>query len=186
VLFWTLDQLVSRYGEAGTFYINDLYEEYAEWAVDKLTQYAQAKGYCSVEIKAFPGDYRLIDSGRYTTIHLKNPEISFFYDQMDGDFLYTSDGSRHETREMLSRLASRSESGLHLFILYHEDFIPPQEIEEFISKGLFYHETAEWEALPYIYPEGNLIDKELGKVYRIDSLSALDRMRELYVQPCQL
>lgn len=45
VLFWTLDQLIVRYGDTGVFHVNDLYEEYATFATQKLIEYKIAKGF---------------------------------------------------------------------------------------------------------------------------------------------
>src|SRR5271155_2510257 len=36
LLFWTLDELVNRFGDVGIFHVNDLYEEYANFAADRL------------------------------------------------------------------------------------------------------------------------------------------------------
>ena len=62
VLFWTLDELISRYGDKGIFHVNDLYEEYAAFAAEKLREYALAQGYGSVVIEVVPGDYQFLDS----------------------------------------------------------------------------------------------------------------------------
>lgn len=176
VLFWTLDELVKRYGDVGVFHVNDLYEEYAFFATQKLVEYAINKGYHSIIIEAVPGDYQLIDSKqtlsrygqvKYSTVHLKNPEVSLYYDCMDGDDLYASEKSREQTRLMLNRLANLSKSGLYLFILYHKNFIPLEERMEFMEKEIFYHSTDTWESVPYIFPEGNIIDKTVGKVFQI-------------------
>lgn len=175
VLFWTLDELVLRYGDVGIFHVNDLYEDYAIFAAQKLTEYAAKRGYDSVIIDAVPGDYQLIDSkqtlshygkDKYSTTHLKNPEISLFHDRMDGDDLYASDHSREQTRLMLKNLANLSESGLYLFILYNDAFIPYAERTEFADKNIFYYATDEWKPVPYIYPEGN-IDNGIGRVFLI-------------------
>ena len=178
VLFWTLDELVKRYGDVGIFHVNDLYEEYALFATQKLAEYAADKGYKSVIIEAVPGDYQLIDSDRtlaqygktkYSTAHLKNPEVSLYHNRIDGDHFYASETSRDQTRSMLQNLANLSESGLYLFILYHEDFIPLEERREFMEKDIFYRITNEWDSVPYIFPEGNVIDKEVGKVFHINA-----------------
>lgn len=176
ILFWTLDELVKRYGDVGVFHVNDLFEEYAFFAKEKLIEYAISQGYDSVEIEAVPGDYQLIDAeqsllrygkAKYSTVHLKNPEVSFFYDRMDGDHLSATESSREKTRLMLTQLANLSDSGLVLFILYNDDFIPPLERVEFMEQGIFYHATDAWEPVPYIFPEGNVIDKEKGRVFQI-------------------
>lgn len=176
VLFWTLDQLVNRYGNVGVFQVNDLYEEYALFASQKLVEYAKSRGYESIVIEAIPGDYQSIDFEqtlsrygklRYSSVHLKNPEVSLYYDRMDGDRLFASVESRQQTRSMLKNLAGLSEDGLYLFILYHDNFIPLEEQTEFMEKGIFYHKTTEWDAVPYIFPEGDIIDKELGRVFHI-------------------
>lgn len=176
ILFWTLDELVKRYGYVGVFHVNDLYDEYAFFAAQKLMEYAMNKGYDSIVVEAILGDYQLIDSEqtlsrygkvKYSTTHLKNPEVSLYHDRIDGDHFYASDKSREQTRLMLKNLASLSESGLYLFILYHDDFIPLKERTEFVEKGIFYHSTNAWDSVPYIFPEGHIIDKEIGKVFHI-------------------
>lgn len=87
ILFWTLDQLIERFGDVGVFHVNDLYEEYALFAAHKLREYAKRKGYNAVIIEAVPGDYQLLDACQilapygkthYSTLHLKNPEVSFY------------------------------------------------------------------------------------------------------------
>lgn len=105
---------------------------------------------------------------KYTSIHLKNPEVSFFHDRMDGDHFFASEKSRGQTRSMLKNLANLSTDGLYLFILYHDNFIPIEERTEFMEKNIFYHATDEWKAVPYIFPEGDVIDKETGRVFHID------------------
>ncbi len=179
VLFWTLDELIRRYGAKGIFHVNDLYEEYAVFAAEKLREYATAKGYGSVVIEVIPGDYQFLDSEKtlaqwgkekYSSVHLKNPEISFYYDTMDGDDYSSSEESRRETRMLLQHLADLSEKELYLFILYHDDFVPREERAEFIEKDIFYHPTAEWEPVRYTSPEGILFPEgeiNVGKVYAI-------------------
>lgn len=177
ILFWTLEQLVDRYGSVGVFHVNDLYEEYSAFATQKLLEYTAAKGYNSIIVESIPGDYQLIDSEqnlskygkvKYTSVHLKNPEVSFFHDQMDGDHFFASEKSRGNARSMLKNLADLSTDGLYLFILYHDSFVPVEEKIEFMEKDNFYHPTDLWEAVPYIFPEGNIIDKEIGRVFHID------------------
>lgn len=176
VLFWTLDELVRRYGEVGVFHVNDLYDEYAFFATQKLMEYAISKGYDSIIIEAIPGDYQLIDSKqtlsrygkvKYSTTHLKNPEASLYHDRMDGDHLYATEKSREQTRLTLKNLANLSESGLYLFILYNDYFVPLEERTEFMEQGIFYHATNTWESVPYIFPEGNVISKDVGRVFQI-------------------
>ncbi|MBI3237113.1 MAG: hypothetical protein HYZ48_05395 [Chlamydiales bacterium] len=181
ILFETLDELVRRYGEIGVFHVNDLYEEYAIFATQKLIEYAMKKGYDSIIIESVPGDYQLIDSERtlspygkvkYSSAHLKNPEASFYHDRMDGEHFFASEKSCEKTRFILKNLASLSENGLYLFILYHNNFIPLEERTEFMEKGIFYHPTNDWDSVPYIFPEGCVVDKEMGKVFHIKPAKA--------------
>jgi hypothetical protein len=176
VLFTTLDELVKRRGPVGVFHVNDLYPEYVDFAVQKLKIYAQQKGYDSVIIAGIPGDYEKIDAKKYLSkygrkkydsIHLKNPEISFFHDQMNGDHLHTSDQVRQSTRTLLQHLANLSENGLYFFTLYEDDFFPLIEQKEFVEKGIFYHLTQEWEPFPYIFPEGDTVPAKWSKVFLI-------------------
>ena len=178
VLFGTLDQLIERQGPVGVFHVNDLYEEYAIFAADKLKKYAEQKGYHSVIIESIPGDYQKIDPKKhlskyrrkkYDSLHLKNPEVSLYHDEMDGDILRASAQARQSTRDMLKHLAGLSNNGLFLFILYNPNFIPLEEQKEFVEKGIFYIPTEEWKPVPYIFPEGGDIPVKWGRVFLIQS-----------------
>jgi hypothetical protein len=177
LLFGTLDELVTRHGPVGVFHVNDLYDEYATFATDKLKNYAKEKGYSSVIIETVSGDYQKINPRKYLSkygrkkydsLHLKNPEVSLYNDEMDGDDFRASEQARQETRTMLKNLANLSTKGLHLFILYHKNFIPPEEQQEFVEKGIFYQTTEEWKPVPYIFPEGDDIPDKYGRVFLIE------------------
>jgi hypothetical protein len=43
VLFWTLDQLVSRYGDIGVFHLNDLYERLCKFCCSKVKRICNRK-----------------------------------------------------------------------------------------------------------------------------------------------
>lgn len=177
VLFWTLDELVKRKGQEGVFHVNDLYAEYADYTTQELKKYAKQKGYHKVIITALFGDYTdikpektLAAFGRkkYDSVHLKNPEITFYSYGLDGDQVLSNDISRKEGRDLLLKLANYSNDGLYFFPVDIKDyFIPQKEKEEYIDKGIFYHATNEWETVPYCFPEGNIFEKKLGKVYFI-------------------
>ncbi|MGH7889823.1 MAG: hypothetical protein ACRENF_04655, partial [Thermodesulfobacteriota bacterium] len=176
ILFRTLDELIARHGPVGIFHVNDLYEEYTAFAVDKLKKYAHDKGYSSVIIEPVSGDYQKINPQqqlskyrrkKYDSLHLKNPEVSFFYEGMDGDHFLATESSRQTTRDLLQNLAQLSEKGLFLFILYHNNFIPEKEQKEFMEKERFYLPTTEWEPSPYIFPEGEEIPAKWGRVFLI-------------------
>lgn len=161
ILFWTLDELISRYGVEGTFYVNDLYSEYAAYAAHQLREYAKQKGYDQITIETLPGDYQMLGGRTFDSVHLKNPEISLFYEGMDGTTFLTSSEKLRETRELLSHLASLSNEGVYLFII--GSFIPEEEKES----ANFYLRTDEWESVPYVYPEGVRVDSSRCSVYLI-------------------
>lgn len=177
VLFWTLDELVKKKGKKGVFHVNDLYAEYAHYTVQELEKYAKHKGYEQVIIAELSGDYADIKPTqtlesygikKYDSVHLKNPEISFYSYGLDGDNVLSNEKSRKAGRDLLAKLANYSNEGLYFFpIDITDDFIPVKEKEEFINKGIFYLSTKEWEPVPYYFPEGNKFDKKLGKVYFI-------------------
>jgi len=178
ILFGTLDALVARHGPVGVFHVNDLYQEYATYATDKLKTYAKQKGYSSVIVESIPGDYQAIDAKKslskyrrkkYDSVHLKNPEVSLYHDVMDGDDFKASPQARQETRQMLKKLASLSTSGLYLFILYHPNFIPSEEQQEFVDKGIFYKTTEAWKPVPYVFPEGDDVPEKYGRVFLIEA-----------------
>lgn len=95
LLFWTLDVLVNRYGKNGVFHINDLYLIDALYAAKHLKDYAKKNAYDSLIIEVIPGDYSKIDSiltlqkfgkAKYSSVHLKNPEIYFYRENINGVF----------------------------------------------------------------------------------------------------
>jgi hypothetical protein len=55
-----------------------------------------------------------------------------------------------------------------LFTLYHHDaFVPLEEKTMFFEKDIFYHHTEKWEQVPYIFPEGGVIGRDVGEVFGI-------------------
>lgn len=70
---------------------------------------------------------------------------------------------------LLKKLANLSERGLDFFVIYDDFFVPNEEKMEFIEKEIFYHQNPDWESLPYIYPDGMLIDKSRCKTFFIES-----------------
>lgn len=166
ILFWTLDELVKRYGEEGIFYINDLYEEYANFAKKSIKSYAIEKGYHKIEVKTIVCDYDNLN-GRYSSVHLKNPELHFYNDKMiDGD-CFASEESIQKARRRLQKFAKLSETGLYFFILTDDDFIPISEKIE-MEKDSFYQVTTDWPIFPYIFPEGQIL-KSSSDVFLIKS-----------------
>lgn len=160
VLFWTLDELVTRFGPVGTVHINDIKPPFAEYAVECLREYALEKGYSHVSIYSLPGDYKTLDfqptlkslgKHRFTSIHLKNPEQSFYGWTRRG-----KTDHRTETRIMLQKLANLAEDGIHLFILDQPHFLPEAEKTEFIDKGIFYQPSS-WDDIDYWGPGGHTI-----------------------------
>ncbi len=179
VLFMTLDELISREGPSGVFHVNDLFKEYADFAVSKLKEYAKVKGYNEVIIESVPGDYEKIDPAttlkqfkrkKYDSVHLKNPEVSFFHYGMDGNNMITSASHRKKSRDTLQSLADLGTKGLYFFPVDYKDyFIPTAEKEEFIDEGLFYLPTNEWGPVAYYFPEGKIIPKIYGRVFFIQA-----------------
>ena len=180
ILFWTLDELVKKYGPKGVFHVNDLVEEYSDFATMKLKGYAESKGYSQVEISSVPGDYSRINPTEtlvqyqrtnYDSVHLKNPDISIYHFGLDGNRLITNQETRAKARTLLQQLANLSSTGLYFFPNdykdFDNDFIPEEEKAEFINKEIFYLSTQDWESVPYIFPNGMVYGKEYGRVYFI-------------------
>jgi len=164
ILFWTLDELVARYGEEGVFFVNDINPKYADYATEKLQAYALEKALMNVSILSAPGDYTetpfapfLAPFGKdfFDSIHIKYPEGDF-YGRHQREKI--QEESRRKTREMLKTLANLSKEGIYLFILNTPVFIPEKEKEEFLNRGIFYQENDQWEAIDYYCPNGNIIE----------------------------
>lgn len=168
VLFRTLDILVQRFGPKGTFYVNDfkgpdiLYtkiclENYIRrWnekpeneKIDVKVQILHGNFYKLAAQKTLPCSDQTFDS-----IHIKNPDVSF----MRANF--TNDGDdpqsiekRHKTFTMMKQWANRSNSGLFLFIINLEGFIPQTALEEGLAFNIYEYST-EWPQFPYVFPNG--------------------------------
>jgi len=153
ILFWTLEELVDRYGQQGIFYVNDIQEDACQYCAEQLNTYIEMQGY-PITVIPLPGDYQCFQwkGPLFDSIHLKNPEARFFRD-------------REETRTFLTHLASYSRDGLYLFILYSDTFFPKAEKIEFVNRGKFYHRTEEWQPVTYYGPSGNAIEN--GRVFHI-------------------
>jgi hypothetical protein len=179
VLFDTLDQLVDKYGPKGIFHINDLFQEYCDYAALQLREYAKIKGYKDIIIEVIPGDYTQINPETtlekyskhlYDSAHLKNPELSFYNYGIDGSDLLSNNESREYARLKLQKLADLSFKGLYFFPTDPDNlFIPTEEKVEFISQDIFYHATNDFSPVPYYFPEGDIFSEENGYVYWIDN-----------------
>lgn len=163
ILFYTLDELVERYGPIGTFHINDINEEWCDYACEKLREYAYQKGLDRVIIGSIPGDYEFLYLPYpYDSVHLKNPEPSFF-------------NANGNTRELLQKLADYGKTGLYFFPVYLDSFFPPFEKGAYADKGIFYLPTKEWDSLPYYGPWNDSIQKEVCRVFFIESSQGRSR-----------
>lgn len=172
VLFWTLDQLIERYGPHGIFILNDIKPEYGKYAAKKLREYADMQEYDHLEIATIPGDYFGTNFSEYLqkygrekvdSLHLKNPEATIFAGRKNN---YESFAQvRKKGRDNLQNLANFSKSGLYFFTLYKGGFFPEIEKTEFADQGIFYHETDDWEAIDYYHPNGNKIKD--GRIFHI-------------------
>jgi len=170
VLYWTLDELVERYGEKGVFHVNDCREQLSNYTARMLKKYAAKKGYSEVIIEPITADFFQIDPvqtlikfgrERYDSVHLKNPEPSLYRK--------TAPAERAKTRRLFQKLADLSYDGFFLFYYRFDSYTPKAEIEEYINKGIFYQETDEWEPVPYVSTNGHVTSQSLGKVVFIQS-----------------
>jgi hypothetical protein len=178
VLFDTLDELVKQHGsDDGVFHVNDLFAEYADYAVEKLKRYAVEKGYNRLVIESIHGDYTRIDPKetlkayhlqRYDTAHLKNFEVSFFMAVMDGEQFISTPESRSNGRKGLQRLANLAVHGLELIVVYHPNFIPLEEKQ--LMEGHIFYQPTNATLMPYFFPEGVKFPAIFTRAFHIQSL----------------
>lgn len=154
LLFLTLDELVKRNpGEQIVFHVNDLVVEWADYASERLREYAGRKGY-DVIVETVPGNYfQLGTTNVYDSVHLKNPELMYAA-SIDGDDTTVTESSCRRMREGLQKLANLGKRGLHFFILNSEDYFPSPERTRYSMRGKFYHNTSEWKGFGYDLPDG--------------------------------
>jgi|GEM_PF-2305220 len=154
VLFLTLDELVKRNpGQQIVFHVNDLVPEWAEYASERLQEYANRKDY-HVIVETIPGNYFLLEGlNAYDSIHLKNPEL-MYAEAIDREDATMTDWSCLRMREGLQKLANLGKRGLHFFILNTEDYFPSQERTQYSMRDKFYHNTTEWAGFGYDLPDG--------------------------------
>ncbi len=79
VLFETIDQLIIEKGLRGRFYLNDLTKEDVDYTIIVLENYLK-KNYPEHQIEVCPlvGNFFKISLPKVDSIHLKNPEYTFF------------------------------------------------------------------------------------------------------------
>ena len=179
VLFNTLDILVKEGGKKGIFHVNDLFDDYTNYATIHLRNYATKMGYNDIIIDPIVGDYTTLSpehslapygKGKYDTVHLKNPEISFYHYGIDGDTMLSNDITREHARNKLQILANFSCYGMDFFpIDFNNAFIPEEEYDEYILQGIFYKQTSSWSAVGYNFPAGVTAPTTFGAVYFIES-----------------
>lgn len=175
LLFWTLDELVRRYGPEGVFHVNDLRQEYADFAANQLKSYALKQGYLSVVIESVPGDYELLrpveilaryNQVQYDSVHLKNPEDTFSYCKIDGEKISTTSQKVTQSLFLLKRLANFSKTGIYLFYIknFFVMFGQPNCVR-FEYKDITIEVTKDWPSMSYVFPDGKRTDKDLRDVY---------------------
>ena len=178
ILYHTLDQLIAKFGtDNGLFHVNDLFQEYSDYAADRLRDYAMEKGYVNLRIESVPGDYANIDPKEtlrayglelYDSVHMKNHEVSFFYERMDGNDLFVSNTTRLERRHLLAKLAGLSKDGMYFFVIFDRNFLPEEEQRAMLA-GEFYKPTNEYKNLPYVFPEGREFSEDFTRVFFIST-----------------
>ncbi len=79
ILFNTVDKLIESKGKTGVFYLNDLHTENINYALDSLKNHIEIQ-HPDADIKLIPftGDFFKIKLPVVDSIHLKNPEYTFF------------------------------------------------------------------------------------------------------------
>jgi hypothetical protein len=182
VLFLTLDKLVQANDGRVVFHVNDLFENWTQTTTTALQNYAANKvGYDTVRIEAVVGNYTQLNAthylakyGRvkYDSAHLKNPEVSFYNYGIDGEDMLYNENSRAKARERLQGLANLACTGLFFFPINPYGkywFIPQEEYTQYIDQQIFYKHTDEWDALPYVFPEGGEFDIKYAAVYFIET-----------------
>lgn len=108
LLFKTLDNLISRKGEVGVLYINDLQKVDVEFTIEKLNNYIkESYPNSQIELKELVGNFFKIDLPQVDSIHLKNPEYWFFLD-----------ANIYDNRYFMRSCANSAKEGLTLVTYY--------------------------------------------------------------------
>lgn len=135
---------------------------------DLFADYAEQQGYKNLKIKVAAGDYEKTEfpGTPYDSVHLKNAEVSFYHNQMDGDELSSTEQSISDARRVLQKLANLSKDGLYFNVVFHPNFVPAEEMKAMVS-GEFYQETQNWPEFYYYFPEGQGKVISLVKIFLI-------------------
>lgn len=196
----TIDEFVKSNSGRVVLFINDLFAEYVDDAVAKVKDYLSimqglhgksrlGRGYANVVVEPIIGNYTEVNMtaplakyGRaaYDSVHLKNPEVSFYNYGIDGDDMLHDDESRAKAREKLRMLANFSCDGLFFFpVDARNSFIPKVEYQEYIDRGVFYAKTVKWQPVPYVFPEGGAFPRKYSAVYYIRSNTTDEKCKKL-------
>lgn len=163
----TLHILVARHGADGIIYLNDFIGEDLLFAKNCLDEYIREWNethpdkQINVEVRMLLGDYYELckiklpcEHQIFDSIHIKNPEVTFFSanltkDSSDRDSLK----KQQRSNNMMRQWANRSRSGLYLFVLNMDGFMPLTALKYGLDKGV-YTVSRDWPKIPYMFPQG--------------------------------
>lgn len=155
VLYLTIDELTKRKGNHGVIFLNDLDSQLVEFVTKALKKYL-SKNYKDnkITIKPLVGNFFTLRLPMFDSIHLKNPEYSFF-NALSG-----------ENISRLKYFAEHSKEGLTL-----TTYCIPTFLEKVEELGIGY-QVLDYNHTPYIHSDGYQINSE-GKVIKF-SIKSLD------------
>lgn len=141
LLFYTLNNLIKNRGDEGTFIINDLKELDVVFTGIQLRNYID-KNYpkSKIKIEYLIGDYFNVKLPPATSIHLKNPDYSFF------------EAIQKNQKKFLARCADHTPEGL-MFVTYYK--IP---LLQQIKKSKIGYKVIHQNFHPYKHADGKIIN----------------------------
>lgn len=142
ILFGTLDKLIQEKGKTGFFFLNDLQMYDIEYAIGKLRKHIQQNHPDSnIKLLPLPGDFFKIKLPFTDSIHLKNPEYTFF-----------TELEKNDKQHRLQYFADHSKEGLTLTTYFKRPFLHRLE---WLGVG---YKIINTHFDPYRHTDGNQID----------------------------
>lgn len=163
VLFSTVETLVNKHKtDKIIFHVNDIDIDNTDYTVARLKDYTRQKGYNNMIVEPVPGNYTQINTYKYLgkyykylydSVHLKNPDESFFHDVLGSRSEYTSYGVKRGIQNLL--IFTTYGCNITLFDTMR-GLIPKPVYTVLLELGIL-KLSNEYDPVEYVFPEGDII-----------------------------
>lgn len=157
ILELTVQDLIAKYGESGTIYLNDIIPEGLMLACGHLREWLELHRYSKIQVIPLVGNYFEIDLPIVKTAHLSNPD----FDQLPVfDRFSVIDAAKLNARmtRRLEEISDLSETGLTITTyMHHHRENPIAKLSRQLSHDFLMLQTRS-NGYPYFFSNGRTLE----------------------------